>query len=433
MPKLSAPSAKAPPFHTLPDWLAWQEQLHPENIELGLARIADVAEKLHLPKPAPVVITIAGTNGKGSSAALLEQTLLSAGHTVAVYSSPHLLRYTERLRINGTELAEQNWCESFAAVEAARAGLSLTYFEFGTLAALQLIVSSAVDVAILEVGLGGRLDAVNIIDPDIALITSIGLDHQDWLGSDKEQIAREKAGIMRRGQSVVCSDPQPPASIAIEAKRIASNLYQAGEHFQYATLAEGWMWQGLGQELLLPRPALPGRHFIDNAAGVIAVLMLLREHLHWDEKDLAKALVEWSLPGRCEWHDTGRFGLLLDVAHNTEAAVQLAALLEERQCAGRRVALFAALTGKPVQLMLGVMSAVIDEWNFTGLPAPRGYGAEALCLEAERAGVIGHAYSDVAEAWSGIVSELSDEDELIVFGSFHTVEAVMRVLEKETG
>ncbi len=409
--------------------------LHNQEIELGLERVRVVAEKLRLLDPLHLTITIAGTNGKGSSAALLEQVLLAAGYSTGVYTSPHLLRYNERLRINGSEVTDSDLCKAFAQVEAARDGVALTFFEFGTLAMLHIIQSKQIDIAILEVGLGGRLDAVNVVDTDLALITNIGLDHQDWLGDSREQIAVEKSGIMRSQRPVVCNDLAPPAAIATEAIRKKASLYTLGQQYHYSVTGSDWCWQGMGCNYSkLPLPGRMSSTQVHNAAGVLASLHLLGDRWPWSRQDFETGLARWYLPGRREKRVLGNSILLLDVAHNTEAAQLLAGDINEyRRLSGgasRTRCLFGALRDKPVADMLACMSGEIDYWYLAGLESvSRGLVSTDLQALADRAEINAGIFKSVEQGWQQLCDDLAEGDLAVVFGSFHTVEAVLRVLD----
>ncbi|HSP00336.1 MAG TPA: bifunctional tetrahydrofolate synthase/dihydrofolate synthase, partial [Thioalkalivibrio sp.] len=310
-------------FDTLEQWLAWQETLHPKAIDLGLERVARVAGRLGLLEPSHAVITVAGTNGKGSTVALLDAIYRAAGYRVCTYTSPHLLRYNERIRIHGALASDEALCRAFDAVDTARGEESLSYFEFGTLAALWLFWEAAPDVAILEVGLGGRLDAVNIIDSDVAVITSIGIDHEAWLGSDREVIGAEKAGVFRAARPAVCGDPRPPASIQRRALDLGAKLYMAGRDFswQAAALGQGWQWQGPGAVVLadLPLPALFGPIQLNNAASALTAVTLLQARLAVSREALARGLQQVRLPGRFQQLRDKPL-VILDVAHNPQGA-----------------------------------------------------------------------------------------------------------------
>ena len=423
--------ANLPPFESLDAWLEWQSQLHSQEIELGLDRVRQVANRLGVQKIAALTISVAGTNGKGSSAALLEQTLLSAGHRTGVYSSPHLLRYNERIRINGEDVSDQQLCDAFAQIEAARGDVRLTYFEYGSLAAFLILKAQAVDVAILEVGLGGRLDAVNIQHADVALITNIGLDHQDWLGDSREKIAVEKAGIMRSQKPVICNDPHPPDSIATEAQRQHAVLGNLGRDYNFSCGADDWCWQSAEHQYTnLPLPAHMSRSYIQNAAGVLAVLLTLQPKINWQRQDFELALQRWRVAGRCEWREGAGFDLLLDVSHNAEAAELLRGELDAHATSGETYAVFAALKDKPVRQMMQTMSTQIDHWYLADLSQiPRGMPSAELQAEAAELGLDAQCFTSVAQAWRQLCDDLNPQDRAVVFGSFHTVEAVARTLD----
>ncbi|MGH8443513.1 MAG: bifunctional tetrahydrofolate synthase/dihydrofolate synthase, partial [Nevskiaceae bacterium] len=336
-----APSAAAP----LEDWLRWQEALHPQSIALGLERVRDVAGRLGLPADGARTITVAGTNGKGSTAALLSEIYLAAGFRVGTYTSPHLLRYNERIAVNGEPAPDAVLTGAFAAVERVRGDTRLTYFEFGTLAALWLFREAGVAVQVLEVGLGGRLDAVNLVDADCAVITAIGLDHVEYLGRDRESIGREKAGILRRGRPAVCSDPQAPASIGEQARAVGAPLWSFGRDFHIQLAADAWNWHGTDVHYKkLPPPALPGAIQYVNAAGALAAVTRLQRKLAVREAAVRAGLVRLHLRGRFERHGN----VVLDVAHNVEAARVLADNLRSFDSGGCRFVI-GMLSDKPVE------------------------------------------------------------------------------------
>jgi dihydrofolate synthase/folylpolyglutamate synthase len=360
---------------SLDDWLRWQETLNPRSIELGLGRIARVAAALRLPSRDAVTITVGGTNGKGSSAHLAELIYRHAGYRVGLYTSPHLLHYNERIRIDGEPQADADLCRAFAAIEAARGGVALTYFEFGTLAALWLFREAGVQLQILEVGLGGRLDATNLVDADAALVTTIGLDHQDWLGDTREQIAVEKAGIFRRGHIAVSAEPLPPAALVAEAERIGADLQRRGHEFRIHTDERGFDWSGPAREFSgLPLPGIDGAAQIDNAAGVIAVVEALQARLPVPETAIRSALPQLRVPGRLMRRD----GLLLDVAHNTEAAQVLAQALENQFGDAGAVLVLGMLGDKPHAAFVAALGRHLRAVVFVDLPPPRGLPARTL-------------------------------------------------------
>jgi dihydrofolate synthase/folylpolyglutamate synthase len=414
-------------FDTLPEWLAWQENLHPEKIDLGLERVAAVAARLELLDLAPVVITVGGTNGKGSSVAMLEAILGRAGYRTGCYTSPHLLRYNERICIDATPIDDASLCEAFAAVDAGREDTSLTYFEFGTLAALWLFRRAAPDAVVLEVGLGGRLDAVNVIDADAALVTAVDLDHRKWLGDDREAIGREKAGIFRAGRPAVCADPDAPDSLRAVAAELGAHWYGLGEQFHHAIGAVHWHWSGPhSRHEKLPIPALPGRHQFDNAAGVLMVLECLRNRLPVPGAALRDGLVNTHLPGRCQIIP-GPVERILDVSHNPHGAAALARLLSTRPCQGRTHVVLGMLQDKDVRATVAALAPQADRWYLAGLDRARGLGAEQLRMLAgpllPDADVA--CFDDVAAAMQQAADGARDGDRVVVCGSFHTVAAAM--------
>ena len=416
-------------MRTLKQWLDWQSSLNPAEIDLGLKRVRQVWERLAPPASGPVFITVAGTNGKGSSVALLESILRAAGYRTGSYTSPHILAYNERIRLDGVPVADQLICEAFQRIETARDGLQLTYFEFGTLAALLICTDAAVDACILEVGLGGRLDAVNIIDADAALITSIALDHQDWLGDDRESIGREKAGIFRTDKPAVFSSDDPPQSVLDQAKQLGTPLYLLGrdyrlqlEHGQY------WSWHGPDSSWKnLPFPALPGAHQLRNAAGVLMVLHELADRLPVDQPAIEQGLAAVHIGGRAQLLQ-GRVKWLLDVAHNPHAVNMLAEYLRELQPSGRVAAVLGMLNDKDATAVFRIMQPLVDEWHLTSLAEPRGYTAEELWQQI--AGVLTPVpvfkYSAIGDALESATGSLGAGDLLLVFGSFYTVAGALQ-------
>ena len=424
---------KAPLDGDLKQWLKWLESLNPDRIEPGLERVLAVGQRLDVLQPAKTVISIAGTNGKGSTAALIETCLLNAGHQVAVYSSPHLLRYNERLRLHGSEVEDQSLCRAFTAVAQAQGDTALTYFEFGTLAVLWLIKQSQVEVAILEVGLGGRLDAVNVVDADCAVITSIGLDHMDWLGNDRESIGYEKAGIMRVNRPAICNDAQAPETIISHAESIGAELISRGRDFTYATNDDNWVWQGLGEAHEdLPFPALPGQIYIQNAAGALAALVRLRDRLNWQADDFKKALDKWFVPGRAQCLTVNDRQIWLDVAHNREAAEGLANALKSNPVQGKTIAVFAALNDKPIAQIMAAMDDIVAHWHLADLSElGRGLKKKELVEFAHACGLQWQAHNNVRQAWDSAMAQSQPGDRLVVLGSFHTVQAVLEELNRQ--
>lgn len=421
-------------FPTLDAWLAWQETLHPSAIELGLERPGKVLDALSLRSPGHVVVSVAGTNGKGSSVAMLESILLAAGYRVGCYTSPHLLRYNERVRINGQPVSDEMLCDSFERIEQARGETSLTYFEFGTLAALDLFERAGLDVAVLEVGMGGRLDAVNLVDADVALVTAIDVDHAAWLGDDRETIGREKAGIFRTQHAAVCSDPHPPLSLLHYARELNTTLYCLGGEYRYTATGESWSWEGptLNYEGL-PLPALHGHFQLQNAAGVLMSLALLAEQLPVSPEHLRHGLQHVSLPGRFQLLP-GEVTVIVDVAHNPQSAEALAANLKEMSGTGRTYAVVGMLADKDISSTLQPMLALVDLWYPASLEVPRGAKASLLhgVLAADGANTAG-SYNSVSHALDAANAGACSGDRIVIFGSFYTVAEAMHALSCATG
>ncbi len=422
---------------TLADWLGYCEQLHPKVIDMGLARVKAVADRIGLQLNCPV-ITVAGTNGKGSTCAMLESILRQAGYRTGVYTSPHLVRFEERLRLLGEVVYATELIASFARVERARAlndaEISLTYFEFSTLAILDVLARSNLDVAILEVGLGGRLDAVNIIDADCAVITSIDLDHMEFLGNDRESIGREKAGIMRTGRPVVVSDPMPPQSVLDRAKDIDADLWRFGHDFNVSGDKQQWGWaansaKGGRRYAGLAYPALRGANQLVNAAGVLAALTALRDRLPVTAQAVRNGLAFVELPGRFQIIP-GQPALVLDVAHNPHAVAALAANLDAMGFFPCTHAVLGAMADKDLAPMLAKVNPLIDKWYFTDLPTPR--AASASSLEAQwraqnaRPDVTAATFNNPMQALQAAIDGADPADRIVVFGSFYTVGGVLK-------
>ena len=422
---------------TLDEWLAYCEQLHPKNIDMGLDRVKVVADRMGIRLRCPV-ITVAGTNGKGSTCAMLESILLQAGYRTGVYTSPHLVDFEERLRLRGESIDAINLVAAFADVERARcqndAEVSLTYFEFSTLAILHVMARSALDVAILEVGLGGRLDAVNIIDPDCAVITSIDLDHMEFLGSDRERIGFEKAGIMRTGRTVVVSDPMPPQSVLDRATEIDADLWRFGVDFNVAGDKQQWGWaassaKGGRRYSGLAYPALRGANQLVNAAGVLAALTALRDRLPVTAQAVRNGLAFVELPGRFQIIP-GQPTLVLDVAHNPHSVAALAANLDAMGYFPTTHAVFGAMADKDLTLMLDKVRPLIDKWYFTELPTPRAASAAALLdkWQAQNAhkDATASVHPDPRQALQAAIDAADPTDRIVVFGSFYTVGGILK-------
>ncbi len=418
---------------TLDQWLAYCEQLHPKSIDLGLERVRLVAERMQIRFTCPV-ITVAGTNGKGSTCAMLESILRQAGYHTGLYTSPHLVRFEERLMLQGEPVGTPDLVAAFARVESARclndAEVSLTYFEFSTLAILDVMARSALNVTILEVGLGGRLDAVNIIEPDCSVITSIDIDHTELLGLTREQIGFEKAGIMRTGRAVVVSDPLPPQSVLDYAKEIDADLWRCGVDFNVSGDKLQWAWAGRGRRYTgLAYPALRGANQLINAAGVLAALAALRERLPITAQAVRNGFAFVELPGRFQIVP-GQPTLVLDVAHNPHAVAALSANLDAMGFFPTTHAVFGAMADKDIALMLAKIAPLIDQWYFTDLPTPRAASAAQLMekwqVQNTRKGVTAALYSDPQQALQAAISAANPADRIITFGSFYTVGGVLK-------
>jgi len=418
---------------TLPDWLTYCEQLHPVTIDLTLERVRQVAQRLQLAFKCPVIM-VAGTNGKGSTCAMLEAILLHAGYRTGVYTSPHLVHFEERLRLNGQPASANELVSAFDEVETARRqsdpAISLTYFEFSTLAIFQVMRRQPLDVVILEVGLGGRLDAVNIIEPDCAIITSVDLDHVALLGGDREAIGYEKAGIMRTGKPVVVSDPMPPQSVLDRAREVEADLWQVGVDFNVSGDRQQWGWAGRGRRYSgLAYPSLRGANQLVNAGGVLAALTALRQQLPITAQAVRVGLSMVDLPGRFQIVP-GQPTLVLDVAHNPHAVGALTANLDAMGFFPTTHAVFGAMADKDVAAMLGRITPLIDRWYFTDLPTSR--AASAAHLQqlwqgmTTRARVSSTLHLDPESALQSALANADPADRIVVFGSFYTVGGVLQ-------
>ena len=413
----------------LQDWLAHCEQLHPQAIDMGLGRVQAVAERMALHFDCPV-ITVAGTNGKGSTCAMLEAILLESGYRTGVYTSPHLVHFEERCRIHGQSVSADALAQAFAQVEAARGDVSLSYFEFSTLAILQLLSQAGLDVAILEVGLGGRLDAVNIIDPDCAVITSIDIDHTSFLGTDREQIGFEKAGIMRAGKPVVVSDPVPPDSVIAHAAALGADLWRFGQDFNFSGDKLQWAWAGRGRRYSgMAYPALRGANQLVNASGVLAALEVLRPRLPVTAQAVRNGLAMVELPGRFQIVP-GEPVLVLDVAHNPHSVAALAANLDAMGFYSTTHAVFGAMADKDLPVMMERVGPVIDRWYFTDLPVPRAATAAQLQqhwqAQNRRADAASSTHASPEQALQAAIAAANPADRIVVFGSFYTVGGVLK-------
>ncbi len=407
---------------SLSEWLGYLEALHPTEIDLGLDRLRQVAERLDITSLPCKVVTVAGTNGKGSTVALLESVLRAGGYRTGCYTSPHFLHYNERIALDGEPVADELICKAFAQIEQARGDISLTYFEFGTLAAFLVFAEQKPDVAILEVGLGGRLDAVNLIDPDVSVVTTIALDHESWLGSDIEQIGREKAGIFRSGRPAIIGSKQIVNSVRETAEALGcSSIDQLGYQYRWSQADQGWNWQQLNAEgevtlqyLQLPDVNLP----TDNAATVLQVIQHLGLDIAGDA--LYQGLAAAQLTGRMQ--RLGRF--MLDVAHNPHAAEYVAKRLP--QVKGKRVAFLGMLDDKDIESVLDIMAPHFDVWYLAQLEGPRATDVKRIESHLSALGCDNmRSFENVSSALDSVLEETCDQDLVFVFGSFFTVAGVL--------
>jgi len=411
---------------SLADWLARLERLHPSTIELGLDRVRRVKDALGLDPAFPLVV-VGGTNGKGSTCAYLEAILGAAGYKTGLYTSPHLVRYNERVRIAGREVDDVDLVAGFEKIDAARGDISLTYFEFGTLGAMAQFVDAGVDVAILEVGLGGRLDAVNVFDAEAAIVTSVDLDHMDYLGDTREQIGFEKAGIYRAGRPAICADPAPPANLLDHARRIGADLRCVERDF--SAQREGDQWAYRGQTVVwpaLPLPAMAGAFQLRNAAAALAALEAMRDRLPVSEAAIRQGLEQARAAGRFQ-RIARAPDVILDVAHNPEAARALAATLREQPVAGRTLAVVGMLADKDAAGVFAALRGEIDAWWTCTPDSPRAQdaGALAAALHAHAGGAPISVQTDVNTALAEAQNAAREGDRILVFGSFYTVAAVL--------
>lgn len=417
---------------SLVDWLAYQESTHPRDIELGLDRVRAVWTAMGSPRPAPLVITVAGTNGKGSTVALIEGMLRAAGYRTGCYTSPHLVRYNERIRLDGRDATDEALVASFERIERARGTTPQTYFEFGTLAAIDLMARAALDVAILEVGLGGRLDAVNIIDADVAVVTTIDLDHQDWLGGDRDSIGREKAGVARAGRPVVVGERHPPTGLLDALAAVGARIVRAGSDYRVAhadPTQPAWTWShGDGTVLELPAPALDAPVQVENAATAVAAIHALGPRLDVSPQAIRHALSSVKVPGRLQRIE-GRPLTVVDVGHNPQAARALAGWIDAQTGHGRILAVYGALSDKDTGGVMAALGHRVGRWYLAGLErdTPRGLpaGALAASLAATLPGAAQAAFTGVAAAWEAARKDAEEDDILLLFGSFFVASAVL--------
>ena len=414
-------------FGTLQEWLDWQETLHPQKIELGLERTSEVAKDMGVSKPAYITIVVAGTNGKGSIVTALESIFHYAGYRVGAYTSPHLLHYNERIRVGQQNADDDALCKAFDKVDVSRGDTTLSYFEFGTLAAIQIFNESELDVAIYEVGLGGRLDAVNILDADLAIVSSIGIDHVQWLGSTRESIGFEKAGVFRSKQPAICGDADPPNSLIEYAEKVGTELYLINEHYSYEKQKDVWSfksentnWDGL------PMPSLYGEAQIGNAATALMGLVHVDEKLPVTRECVDRGLSNISLPGRFQRID-GPCEIILDVAHNLDSSKVLVDNLKELKPASKTIAVFAVLADKDVCGIIECVGGMFDEWHISQLDSERALEKESLKKQLDNCchDCIIYTHNTISEAYNAAKKTVDESMRIVVFGSFLTVAEVL--------
>ncbi|RZU97989.1 bifunctional folylpolyglutamate synthase/dihydrofolate synthase [Spiribacter vilamensis] len=412
---------------TLDGWLAWLERLHPREIELGLGRIGRVARRLDLPAEQAPLITVAGTNGKGSTVACLESMLRAGGYRPGAFTSPHLLAYNERIRIDGEPVDDEAILDAFRAIDRERGEITLTYFEFATLAAVWCFREAGASPWILEVGLGGRLDATNCLDADVAVVTAIDLDHMEWLGNTREAIATEKLGIARPGRPIICADPDPPSPVGETARALSSPLHQLGRHYHYRATVTDWSWWN-DQRVFdhLPRPHWMGEDALANAAGAIAAITDGLPALDLDAESIARGLANAHITGRQTWVPGRGAGWLLDVGHNPAAIDLLARRLEGFRQHGRVRLAFGLMARKPLGALIARLAPVVDEWFALSLDDPQSFSADAIERALDDAGQAVIGQGDARLARSILEARAEADDLSVAAGSFRVVEAFMR-------
>ncbi len=415
---------------SLAEWLDYLERIHPSAIEMGLERVSAVRDRLGLAPGFPI-ITVGGTNGKGSVCAMLESILANAGYRVGLYTSPHLLRYNERVRIARREVGDDALTQAFSRIEAARTPESLTYFEFGTLAAMDIFIREKVDVAVLEVGLGGRLDAVNVFDSSCAIVTIVDFDHMDYLGPNRETIGHEKAGIFRANVAAVCGDEDPPVTLTGHATRIGARLVRRGRDYGYNAGRGDWRyWSLQAKRSALPYPALRGTYQLANAATALAALDQVKDTLPVDMGSIRRGLLEVDLPGRFQVMP-GRPMVILDVGHNPHAARGLADSLRALPAGGRLIAVFAMLKDKDIAGVAQPLKDHVAKWLVASLPGSRGADARQIEQALASIGVVAPVsrFDSPADAYRWAIKTAEHDDKILVFGSFFTVGAVVQARE----
>jgi dihydrofolate synthase / folylpolyglutamate synthase len=422
-----------PRFQGLVDWLEWQQALHPDAIDLGLDRARRVLVRTGWRRPTCPVITVGGTNGKGSCVAMLASVLQASGRRVATFTSPHLVDYRERIRIDGAPVSVASLVAAFERIAGSLGSDSLTFFEFNALAALLVFETAGPDAVVLEVGMGGRLDAVNLVDADASVIVSVGLDHMEWLGPDLESIGREKAGILRRGRPAIVGMSSPPRSVLEVAKTVGAVLLLRGRDFDCTAQPDGtWHYRDAAGELdALPAPALAGVAQVGNAATALATLRALQARLPVGRDALEEGLRRVRLPGRFQRiADPGGFEWVLDVAHNPDAARTLAANLSHHPAAGKTVAICGMLGDKDIEGVVGILGGCARRWIAAHTDGARGVHDHELATRAARVGVTMEHGGTVAEAMKLAGADAAKGDRIVVFGSFHTVGPALEYLRQ---
>ncbi|MCF7751539.1 bifunctional tetrahydrofolate synthase/dihydrofolate synthase [Bacillus subtilis subsp. subtilis] len=414
---------------TLSAWLAYIEQQHPATIDMGLERVRSVAQALGLEPPGQYTVVVGGTNGKGSTVAFIEAIARAAGWKVGAYTSPHLLRYNERVRIDGQDVEDDALMAAFNTIEDARGSTTLTYFEYGTLAALLLFGQAELDLAVLEVGLGGRLDAVNIVDADVAVITTVDIDHSEWLGEDREAIGVEKAGIIRGWKPVILGETDPPSSVLARAYLLGANAIRGGSDFFADVIdAQHWQWRDVGFSIELPTPLLRGPIQLRNAASAIAALRTLDKPL--PRAAIVDGVANARIRGRLQGVVREGVEVLVDVGHNPQAARELAAALKAAPVPGRTVAVFAALQDKDAAGVVDALGDQVQAWHLAGLDGARAQSADALQARLQHTvAATARCHASVAQALHAAVAAAAAGDRVLVFGSFHTAAQALQWLD----
>lgn len=416
---------------TLNDWLDYQLQIHPKSIDMGLERISEVARRLGIEKPAPLVITVAGTNGKGSTVAFVEAIARAAGWKVGAYTSPHILDYNERVRIDGANATDEGFVAAFEKIEDARkqgTEIPLTFFEFGTLAAVMIFAGHELDLVVLEVGLGGRLDATHIIEPDVAIITTVDLDHQDYLGADREAIGFEKAGIIRAWKPVVFGEKDPPSSALRRAYELGATAIRGHSDYLVDRMENSWRWREPGYEIELPLPNLAAPVQIDNAAAAIAALRALSDDI--TDAAIIEGVRNARVPGRLQ-KIADHPEVILDVAHNPQAARQLSQWLQAHPKS--TFAVFSALADKEIEAIIDTLAPDIQHWFLAGIDDAGPRNSNARELEARVGGRIAESslscHDTIRDALEAAQLKAKRDERILVFGSFHTVAAAIKAVK----